>query len=65
MKPYGRGSRTLETKCFCGKMLKSYLAERSHMMMKHPKHFILLKKSGQWDQIIYDWHASGTTPIKN
>jgi hypothetical protein len=57
MRSYDRGHRILDVICHCGKYMTSYLAQYDHMVIKHPKELRQLKKSGEWDQIMYDWHV--------
>lgn len=52
---YDRGHRICEATCFCGKKLFTFIAFVQHTREKHPKRLRAMKKSGELDQLRFDW----------
>lgn len=52
---YDRGHRILDVKCHCGKLCITRDGYEQHLQIKHPKQLRQMKKSGDWEQLEYDW----------
>lgn len=54
-KGYDRGHRIADVTCHCGKFCDTRIGYYQHLQAKHPKRLRQMKKSGEWEQIEFDW----------
>lgn len=61
-KGFDRGHRIFDVECHCGKYCDTRLGYYQHLQSKHPKKLRQMKKSGEWEQLEYDWPRDRTEP---